>query len=223
VNGVRVGSYASDTSILFAGSSLGVKLTNDQTSGSGNDYAVDNLRVLDATPQLDKDFDSPTIRGQPTTLTFTITNTSDLAEKEGWSFTDNLPAGLTVADQPNVTSDCTNSQVGFQPNDTSITVAGDLDAGEELCEITVDVVSPTPGSFQNCAANITALVGLDPPGCSTLTVQPASDLQVTKTDDSGDGVADVGEDLTYTLEVTNNGPDGSGPTTVTDTLPPNVT
>ena len=52
-------------------------------------------RVLDVTPSLDKSF-SPTLVGtnQPSTLTLTITNTTDLLAKSDWSFTDTLPPGF---------------------------------------------------------------------------------------------------------------------------------
>ena len=47
-------------------------MRNGNGSATGNDGGFDNVRVLDATPQLDKSF-SPArqIVGQPTTLTFT--------------------------------------------------------------------------------------------------------------------------------------------------------
>jgi uncharacterized repeat protein (TIGR01451 family) len=220
VSGVRVGSYASDASIFFSGNSLGVKLTNDQTSGGGNDYAVDNLRVLDATPQLDKTFESPTVRGQPTTLTFTITNTSDLAAKEGWSFTDTLPAGLEVASPAGTTTNCTNGSVTAAAGGATIDVSGDLEADQEFCTATVQVVADEPGGYENCPQNVSDLVGLDPPACDELTVLPEADLELEK---SGDTLVSPGGPVTWLVTVTNNGPDASTGSTVTDTVPPGVT
>jgi len=49
-----VGTYTSNGALLFNGSSVGVRLVNNQASGTGNDHAFDNIRILDATPQLDK-------------------------------------------------------------------------------------------------------------------------------------------------------------------------
>ena len=93
------GRFPADGSNLVTGGSFGIVMRNENGDGSGNDGAYDNIRVLDVTPQLDKAF-SPTsvATGGVSTLTLTITNTSDLAAKNGWSFTDSLPEGLTVAD-----------------------------------------------------------------------------------------------------------------------------
>ena len=101
---VVVGSYTSNGSLLFDGSSLGIRIRNANGSGDGNDSAFDNLRVLDVTPQLDKDFSPATVMaGETSTLTFTITNTSELAAKgrlvlhrlaAGWSRRRRRPGDL---------------------------------------------------------------------------------------------------------------------------------
>lgn len=88
----RVGRYATNSAVLFPGAEIKLKITNDQTAGGGNDYVIDNVQVLDATPALDKAFSPASVTtGDPSTLTFTITNTSELGAKSGWSFNDNLP------------------------------------------------------------------------------------------------------------------------------------
>ena len=56
---------------------------------------------------------------------------------------------------------------------------------------------------------------------ATSGISPEADLSITKTD-SPDPVI-KGENLTYTIAVTNNGPDGAPSAVVTDTLPGNVT
>jgi uncharacterized repeat protein (TIGR01451 family) len=69
------------------------------SAGGGNDAPFTNIRILDATPRLTKSFSPATLNaGGTSTLTFTITNTSELAAKNGWSMTDALgpsaPSGL---------------------------------------------------------------------------------------------------------------------------------
>jgi uncharacterized repeat protein (TIGR01451 family) len=55
----------------------------------------------------------------------------------------------------------------------------------------------------------------------TVVMPPTADLALTKTD-SADPV-DIGVSFTYTIQVTNNGPDDATGVTVTDTLPGTVT
>src|SRR5262249_31070723 len=55
----------------------------------------------------------------------------------------------------------------------------------------------------------------------TVVMPPTADLALTKTD-STDPV-DIGVNFSYTIQVTNNGPDDATGVTVTDTLPATVT
>jgi uncharacterized repeat protein (TIGR01451 family)/CSLREA domain-containing protein len=57
--------------------------------------------------------------------------------------------------------------------------------------------------------------------CATLTPQPSADLSVT-TNDAPDPV-NAGEDLTYTVTVTNRGPFDATGVVLTDTIPPSTT
>lgn len=163
-----VGTYASNASVLFSGSSVGLRLVNDQASGNGNDFAFDNIRLLDATPQLDLSAPAGSVPvGAPARLTFTVTNTSELAAKDGWSFTAHLPAGLVRADQSTQTT-CPSATAAPGTDADAVAVGGDLAAGQASCTVTIDVTSLAGGSYQVCAAQITDLVGIDPPGCASL-------------------------------------------------------
>jgi uncharacterized repeat protein (TIGR01451 family) len=107
VPGIFAGAYTGDAPVLFTGTALGIKMINEQGSSDGNDHAFDDIKLLDVTPQLDKSF-SPVIAqvGGTSTLTYTITNTADLLAKTGWSFTDTLPTGLTLATPAAASSTC---------------------------------------------------------------------------------------------------------------------
>ncbi|MEN0084686.1 MAG: hypothetical protein AAGC66_07950 [Leifsonia sp.] len=165
---LNVGTYTSNGSLLFSGSSLGIRMQNANGSGVGNDAAFDNIRILDVTPQLDKAFTPTSVQtGGTSTLTFTVTNTSELASKTGWGFTDTLPAGLTVANGT-VGGTC-NATTTATAGGTSIAVTnGTLAAGQTSCTITVQVTSPVAGSFTNGPGNVST-VGLNPPGNTTVT------------------------------------------------------
>jgi hypothetical protein len=169
ISGTSVGTYASNGSVLFTGDSAGIRLVNEQESGNGNDGALDNVRLLDATPQLDQGFAPAQLPvGAPTTLTFTVTNTSELAAKDGWSFTAQLPAGLQL-DGGSAATSCGSGTATADAAHGSVTVHGDLAAGQQDCTATVRLTSTTGGTYQVCGSAITDTVGVDLPGCTSVT------------------------------------------------------
>ncbi|MEO6084899.1 MAG: choice-of-anchor P family protein [Umezawaea sp.] len=169
VNGTYVGTFASDKPVLFSGSSLGIRLVNLEGSGYGNDAAIDNIRVLDVTPQLDVSFSPAQAEvNTPATLTYTITNTTELAVKEGWSFFGNLPNGLAVTASP--TTDCGAATAA--PGATAVSVEGTLAAGQTSCTVSVPVTATRAGTYTTCAADITQHAGLNLPGCASITFVP---------------------------------------------------
>ena len=177
-DGVDVGTYTGDQAILFGGTAAGIQLVNEQGSGTGNDAAIDNIQLLDATPQLDL---TATTAGTPVgasaNLTFTVTNTSELDAKDGWSFTANLPAGLTQVGQ-GFTTTCATATAAQGSGSGVIDVGGDLGAGKSSCTVTVQVTSIYGGKYTLCASQISNLVGLDAPGCASLTfVAPVFDAR----------------------------------------------
>jgi len=167
----RVGRFPSNNAVLFTGSSLGIKLLNGQGSATGNDAAIDNIRVLDATPQLSKDFaPAAAVSGTPVALTFTITNTTELAAKPGWAFVDTLPAGLTVADPAGASTTCTGGLVAASAGSGTISATGNLDAGQASCTVTVNVTADT-GTYTNGPDNVTS-TGLNPITPTAVTFAP---------------------------------------------------
>ncbi|MEN3280205.1 MAG: hypothetical protein V7607_1345 [Solirubrobacteraceae bacterium] len=200
---VRTGTYAGNSAVLFGGSALGIRMRNGQGSATGNDAAFDSVRVLDATPQLDKSFSPAIVEvGQSSTLTFTITNTSDLAAKNGWSFTDSLPSGLVVANPSGAATTCSAGQVTAAAGGGSVAVTGNLTAGQASCTVSVSVTSARAGTYTNGAGNVTP-VGINPPGSASVTFQTA-DVSIVKT--VSDKTPALGDTVTYTLAVHNGGP-----------------
>ncbi len=166
----RAGTYAGNKAVLFDGDQLGIRLVNGQASGGGNDAAFDNIRVLDVTPKLSKAFAPATVAvGEVSRLTFTITNTSELAEKAGWTFTDSLPDGLEIPGDGGFSSSCVPFSFHVDNVEDTWTVNGRLAAGQASCEASVNVVSSKAGTYENCAENVKA-TGLDAPECATLEV-----------------------------------------------------
>ena len=198
----RVGTFVAGGAILFDGSELGIVMRNEEGLGLiGNDSAYTNIRVLNVNPQLDKEFAAPADEYNPgdnIPVTFTITNTTDLAAKSGWSFSDNLPAGLVIADNPAIVNTCSGGSVTAVAKASSLTVTGNLNDGQAFCRITLNLSATTTGTFTNGPGNLT-VTGLLPPANATVTVTQGSQLA-----DTGMGVglfATIGTTLTISSAV----------------------
>lgn len=210
---VRGGTFAANSSMLLNGGSFGVVMRNENGSGEGNDGAFDNIQVLDVSPQLDKAFVPARVpAGGTTKLTFTVTNTSELAAKDGWAFTDTLPAGLVVAPGAATGSTCAASTVAAPEGGSSITVTGGtLVDGQASCTVSVDVTSASPQGaeaspkvYSNGPGNLSNVVGLNLPGTASVEFYSTPALSIEK---SSDLAADsrVGSIATYTVAATNTG------------------
>ncbi|OFI39400.1 hypothetical protein BIU82_13795 [Arthrobacter sp. SW1] len=206
---------------------LGIRVRNLTATGEGNDVGFDLPQLVDVTPQLDKAFVPSTIlQGQTTTLTYTVTNTSDLQAKNGWHFVDTIPAGLTPTGAIGGTCTRTASSISGR----TIDVTGNIALGSASCTVTVTVTSNTPGVYNNsgcvandgttipnCTNNFSTITGLYGPGTAPLTVRPVVDLTITKDDNLSAYVP--GQPITYTVTVHNNGPSDAVNAIVTDPLP----
>ncbi|WP_210490971.1 DUF11 domain-containing protein [Patulibacter sp. SYSU D01012] len=213
----RTGTYAGNAAVLFDGPSLGIRMRNGQASGGGNDAGFDNIRVLDATPALDKTFSPATVTtGSVSRATFTITNTSELGAKAGWSFVDHLPAGVTVADTPATATTCENGVVDVTPGGGDVAVRGDLRVNQASCTVSVNVTSDVEGTHTNEDVDV---VGLTPPPPTDLVVENP-DLVLEKT---GPATVERSGAITWTIGVRNAGPGASSGSTVVDTIPEGVT
>ncbi|MFC8191252.1 beta strand repeat-containing protein [Cellulomonas sp. NPDC057328] len=185
---VRAGRFFTDRAVRLTAAQAAqarIRVSNQISASDGNDLAIDNLRIVDATPSLDKAFATDVgTAGTATTLTFTVTNTAELAAKSDWNFTDALPQGLVVAPTPGVGGTCANVTgtafaVQAGAGATSIVVTGgDLAAGAVSCTITVNVVATTPGTYVNGPANVTTV--LDAPESATFVAEAPARLTIRK-------------------------------------------
>ncbi|MET0933181.1 MAG: hypothetical protein ABWX56_05670 [Mycetocola sp.] len=203
---VRAGRFFTDTAVRLTAAQAAqarIRVSNQLSASTGNDFAFDNLRIVDATPSLDKTFATDVgTTGTPTTLTFTVTNTSELAAKNDWNFTDNLPQGMVVAPAPAVGGTCANvtgAAFGVQAaaGATSIVVTGgDLASNATSCTITVNVVANAPGTYVNGPANVTSV--LNAPESATFVAEAPARITIQK---NVTGRATVGDQFRLSLSL----------------------
>ncbi|MEP6479120.1 MAG: hypothetical protein ABJB03_06995 [Rhodoglobus sp.] len=228
---ITVATFTGNQAALVTSPTVGFRITNQQASGSGNDQAFDNFRILDATPQLDKSFGAMNPVTGESRLTFTVTNTAELGVKAGWSASDNLPAGLVVSSTPDPATTCVNASLTAPSGAGTVSFAGDLAgtiAQRTSCTFAVDVVPATttaqggaPQTFQNCASNFGASVGLDlPAACAVVSFPAVAQLAISKSSSASTNVAE-GDVITYSITATNTGGadyTATVPASVTDDL-----
>ncbi|OYN96869.1 hypothetical protein CGZ96_11275 [Enemella evansiae] len=130
--------------------------------------------------------------------------------------TDTLPAGVTFV---SASSGCSVS------GQTVTCAAGDLDP-QQTASVTIRVRTPADGSgpLSNTARVSSATT--DPVAANNTATYTASggqeaDVAIVKTT-SGNGTLVAGQQVTYTLRVSNNGPSAASGITVRDTLPAGV-
>lgn len=158
----------------------------------------------------------PVSVGENLTYAFTVTNFGpDTAE--GVTVTETLPAGVNLVTLP---SDCTES------GGTITCQLGDL-TKDQVVPLEI-VVSPTQeGEIVNSAlvdSPLSDLVEIDKSNNDTkidTTVSNEANLTIEKKDASDPVI--VGDNITYKIAVTNNGPDPATGVVLTDVLPPGVT
>jgi uncharacterized repeat protein (TIGR01451 family) len=150
------------------------------------------------------------------TITFTVTLSNhgpDTAKKV--QVTDLLPAGLTFVS-------ATPSR-GEYKKATGVWKVGKVTAtAPQTLQVKATVVSP---SAQTNTATISKSKQLDPdPGNNTASATETpqrSDLEITKT--VGNPAPNVGDTITFTVTLSNNGPDAATNVQVTDLLPAGLT
>jgi hypothetical protein len=136
VTGAVVGNYTNVTGAVSS------------TNGGTGNTATAPLAVA-IPPTIVKAFGAPTIPlNGTTTLTFNIQNPNTIAPLAGLAFTDSLPAGLTVAPTPNLTSTCGGTATAVASSASVSLVAGTLPVSMS-CLVSVNVQGAAIGVKNN--------------------------------------------------------------------------
>lgn len=159
---------------------------------------------------------SPAKVGSPLTYVFTATNAGPNTAS-GIGFTDLLPGGVTLIS-------ATASQGVVVTNSSSVFVSlGSLSAGASAT-VSVVIVPGTAGLLGNSASVSASEIDLNPAdnavSASTSVILPIADLGLTI---SAAPTATVGSNITYTVVLTNRGPETAVNAQVSDPLPAGLT
>ncbi|HEX7149892.1 MAG TPA: hypothetical protein VF618_00275 [Thermoanaerobaculia bacterium] len=234
------GTVTCTAATLAAGASATFVLTGNIPAGTPSGTTYTNTAIVDATNDSNDENDLATmtvtvsavdvsvVKSGPATgfagqdLTYTITVANEGPDPAtDVQLVDVLPAGVTfvsLTPGPGPAASCTTPAVG-----TNGTVActfaflGD----DQSRQFTLVVRALT--SFTNTARVTTESFDTDPSDDSssvTTDITPAADLIVTKT---GPTTAFVGQNVTYTLAVTNNGPSNASFVALADPIPAGAT
>jgi uncharacterized repeat protein (TIGR01451 family) len=223
----NLGSIQSGSSkqvVIRAYTTLSGVFTNqaEVAANEPDPYAANNTTSEDTTVQpadvsvTKSDSPDPVRVGVPLNYTLTVGNTGPNVAT-GVVLTDTLPPGVTFqSSNPGVpicshASGSVTCDLGNLPAlaNTSVAIVVIPTTAEEITNMAeVRANEPDPDLADNTAT-------------ATTQVNPAADLEVSKGDDPDPVIA--GENLTYTLTVTNNGPSKATNIVLTDTLPGGVT
>jgi uncharacterized repeat protein (TIGR01451 family) len=162
------------------------------------------------------DTPDPAAVGEPLNYTITITNTS-FDDATNVVVTDTLPADVTFGS-------ATPSQGSCSSPNPVICNLGTLTSGA-TATITIVVTPTVEGIIITNQAEVTGAEP-DPNPANNVAIEdtiirPAADLSIVKSDFPDP--AEVGQPLSYTIAITNSGPDDATGVIVTDTLPTDVT
>ncbi|MBI3484482.1 MAG: DUF11 domain-containing protein, partial [Acidobacteria bacterium] len=192
---------------------------NDPTPANNSATAATTVNPLTADLSVTKaDSPDPVRVGNNLTYTITVTN-SGPDNATGVSLTDTLAANVTFVSATPSQGTCSQAAgvvtcpLGAINNGANATVQIVVTPGAAAVPSINSSASVTGNEADPSAANNTA--------AQSTTVQPVADLSITKTD-APDPV-NAGSNLTYTIAVTNNGPNSATGIAVTDAVPAGLT
>jgi uncharacterized repeat protein (TIGR01451 family) len=222
---VHVSSAQPDGSALSNTATVGTSATD---SNGNNDSSTATTTVFtDADLGITKSASPDTVTpGGTITYTIDVSN-SGPSDAVNVKWTDTLPADVTFVSESQdsgPTFTCTDPAIG-SGGKVSCTIASLASGSTASFTVTV-LVSATPsGAIENTASVSSSTPDYSEASNNSSTVitsvQTASDLAITKTD-SPDPVQ-AGSTITYTITVTNNGPEDVGNVVVSDDVPAGTT
>lgn len=196
-------------------------INNEELTPETN-ISINSIQVI--APVLQKSFMPETIfEGAESELTFTVFNIASNPTQTNISFTDNLPAGLTLSGVPdwNEANGCTANFIGNLGDDFVGVNSLVFPDGVVSCSFSVMVTSNIAGTYLNNFENFTNNNNIDTSQTNaTLNVivdNSDVDIEVVKTVTPAEVV--IGEEVYFTITATNLGTTTATIIEIIDTLP----
>jgi len=106
------------------------------------------LAQAQSPPTIVKAFSAATVGlNGSVTLTFTLTNPNPATDLTGVSFSDDMPAGLLIANPDSLSGTCDTSVVTLSP--TNISLVGAVLLANSSCTLSIDVLATAAGDQVN--------------------------------------------------------------------------
>ncbi len=184
-------------------------------------FVCAGLAQAQSPPTIVKSFSAATVSlNGSVTLTFTLTNPNPATDLTGVSFSDDMPAGLLIANPDSLGGTCDTSLVTLLP--TNISLTGAVLLANTSCTLSIDVLATAAGDQVNTTGAVTSVEG-GTGGTATATVTVVvPDLTIALSHTGNFVRPQTG--ATYTITVSNSGgADTSALITVNDNLPAGLT
>jgi len=151
-----------------------------------------------------------------TSLTFTIQNNNATSSLSGIGFTDNFPAGLTVASPNGLTGSCGGGTITSTAGSGVVSLSGATIASNSSCTFSVNVTGTTAGVKNNTTGNVTSTeAGAGGTASASLTV--LAPPIIIKAFGAASIALNASTSLTFTIQ--NNNSSALNEIGFTDTMP----
>jgi uncharacterized repeat protein (TIGR01451 family) len=216
-----VGSNPGDPDVAYQNQNSG---GFNLTTGWAPYSVASSFEAADADLAVTKSGPATIIAGTTISYTVTVTN-NGLSDAQSVTLTDTLPAGTTFVSETQSSGpafSCTNPAVGAVGS-VSCFIATLANGATGSFTLIFRVDPNVSGTISN-TASVSSPTSDSVPGnnsaTSPATVNSSADLAVTK---SGPATITAGNNITYTVTITNNGPSDAQAVTLTDGTPANTT
>jgi uncharacterized repeat protein (TIGR01451 family) len=211
-----VNTISVDKPSSFTGSGYGVAYTVDTANSTLTATDTDSIKPIADLSVTKTDNKTAAIPGQPTSYIITVTNNGP-SPVSSLTLNDTLPSALL--------NPLFEPSVGTYDSSTKLWSGLTLQPTQSVTLALSGTIDPTATGTLTNAVTVAPAGGVDDPtpndsddnATDTTTLTPQVDLSIGKTD--GNTAVNPGEQITYTIRVTNLGPSTVNSVKITDALP----